>query len=192
MRIFFALELCLEIAPGQEALVGQMRTYPRAHAAGATRSDKAAFYRSLTTDLLNRQDIWRRGIWDYSDDESEARRMFNDYASVLETKKGARKSPSMVGGPMRAQGGPFYVNVTFAWMLGRATASARMLGTATAIEKNKLWQRATFHGLLRTASMIAPSDIESDVVYVIPGEHNHALTEADLNHPDFAYLRQLV
>jgi hypothetical protein len=191
LRVFFAMEFCIEIVPGQEGLVAMLRSYPRAHPQAASRTDKAAFYRSLTTDLLNRYTLWRRGIWDFSSDETEARRMFNDYTSVLETKKGARKAPSAIGGPMRSQGGPFYLNVTFGWMLARNTAGANALEHGTGIDKSALWRRQTFINLLRLAAMVAPSDIESDVVYVIPGEYNFALTDTDLAHPDYAYLRQI-
>jgi hypothetical protein len=185
------MEFCMEIAPGHEGLVAMMRSYPRAHPQPASRSDKAAFYRSLTTDLLNQHANWRRGIWDFSNDETEARRMFNDYTSVLESKKGARKAPSAIGGPMRSDGGPFYLNVTFAWMLARGTAGANALERGTTVEQNVLWHRQTFVYLLRLAAMVAPSDIESDVVYAIPGEYSFALTGADLAHPDFAYLRAI-
>jgi hypothetical protein len=191
LRVFFAMEFCIEIPPGQEGLVAMMRSYPRAHTQAASRSEKSAFYRSFTTDLLNQGAHWRRGIWDFSNDETEARRMFNDYTSVLESKKGARQSPSATGGPMRSQGGPFYLNATFAWMLLRGTAGANALERSTAIQQNMLWHRQTFVHLLRIAAMVAPSDVESDVVYMIPGDYSFALTGADLAHPDFAYLRAI-
>jgi hypothetical protein len=190
MRVFFAMELCIELMPGREGLVQRLHAYTTAQASGASRKEKSRFYIDLSTSLLNEQPAWRRGIWDYSDDDTEARRMFNDYASVLGTKKGARQSPSQ-GHPTRDLGGPFFVNLTFAWMLAANSTSAMMLEGGKLLAQAGLWQRQTFANLLRLVPRVVPSEIESDVVYVIPGDLRFALTADDLASTDYTYLRRI-
>lgn len=191
MRILFAMELSLELHPGSDRVLEGLTGFARAMPQGGSRSEKADFYRGLARYLSDRAALFRRGIWDYSDDATEARTMFADYGSVLQTKKGARSIPSQTSGqgPMRSAGGPFFANVTFAWLVQGGSAGAEVLARACEGAQDALWHRRTFLRLLQAVPMVAPSCIESDVFYVIPSESAYALTSADLADPVFNYLR---
>jgi hypothetical protein len=193
------MEFCFEFDPmmgGSRDIVASLVSLARSSPRALARAEKAAYYRTVAQTMLALAPHWRRGIWDFSDDQAEARQMFNDYTSVLSTRKGARTAPSnawaQAGSPMRAQGGPYFATFTFAWMLtGGASANALRRAT-TAIPQSYLWNRSTFVHLLGMAPMTAPSEIESDVVYTLPGRPDYALTGPDLDGEAFNYLRPML
>lgn len=192
-RTLFAMELSIRVDGHRLGLIDHLRGFTRAHQTGASRADKATYWASVSALLLRELPHCARGIWDYSDDAVEAQTMFRDYAAVLTTKKGARSTPSMHPGqgPMRGHGGELFCNVTFAWLVVRGSGSGIGLAQACAVDPTMLWNRATFTHLVKLMDRIQPGHIQSDVFYVVPGEVNFALTRADLDGPDFAYLRPI-
>jgi len=193
MRTLFAMELSVRVDGERIGLVEELRGLVQGVPPGASRRQKQVFFRALSATLLRELPFCTRGIWDFSDDATEARRMFDDYAAVLKTRKGARAEPSMVAhqGPMRSSAAALYCNVTFAWLVVSRSLSAQGLAQACRVPNAGLWTRATFTHLLRLMPNVNPAHVESDVAYVIPGRSHFALTAEDLAGSEFEYLRAI-
>jgi len=193
-EIFFAIELALPLAGTNAGLAGYFRSLVHQHGEKPSRADKAKFYGAIANTLQSQLPNALRGIWDFSDDVQEAKRMYADYTSVLSTRRGARTSPSRVaegGVGFRAAelpGAPILA-ATVALSVIAETPAAHMIAQACAVAKSELWTRRTFATLLQTLPRIPFSAVRSDVFYVIPGSPEWALTEPDLLTPEFSYLR---
>lgn len=196
-RTLFAIELAIRLdmqVPGRSvhALCGELRELARAR--DMSRQEALGFWQHLSALLLRELPYCSRGIWDYSNDDAEAGRMFADYASTLKTKKGARTSPSVYAGqgPMRGgYVGEQHCNVTFAWLIASGSETARGLAMSCAVREDALWHRQTFAHLLRNMGHVNTGDLKSSVFYTIPGDPEYALTNEDLSSQDFSYLRSI-
>ncbi len=105
-EIFFAIEIAVPLAGSNAGLVGYFRSLVHHHGEGPSRADKAKFYTAVAGSLYTQLPNTLRGIWDYSDDVNEAKRMYADYTSVLSTRRGARTTPSRVANGASASGRP--------------------------------------------------------------------------------------
>ncbi len=193
-EIFFAIELAVPLAGTNAGLAGYFRSLVHHHGEGPSRADKAKFYTAVAGSLYTQLPNALRGIWDYSDDVNEAKRMYADYTSVLSTRRGARTTPSRVasgGVGFRAPElpGQPVLTATIALSVVEGTPAAQMIAQACGVPKNDLWTRRTFASLLQLIPRIPFSAVRSDVFYVIPGSPDWALTEPDLLTPEFSYLR---
>jgi hypothetical protein len=104
------------------------------------------------------------------------------------SEEGARKMPS--GRPV-ASGEPRYMTFTISLLLKADTPCARELGAICDIPEAELWKRKTFVRILKGLSKVSFSAVKSDVLYLIPGEPEWGLTEADLQAEKFEYLRKI-
>ena len=196
----FAIELSMRIDPAgspptrsQDRLCAELRELARALPNGGSRAEAHAYWQHVSQLLLRELPFCTRGIWDYSNDDGEAARMFADYASTLKNKKGVRAVPSVMPGqsPMRSYAGELYCNVTFAWLVSTSSRTGRGLSISCAVAPNILWTRQTFGHLLRTMQLVDTGDLRSSVFYTIPADPSFALTVPDLAAQEFAYLRPI-
>ena len=62
----------------------------------------------------------------------------------------------------------------------------------TAIPEDRLWHRQTFEHVLSGLGVLNFASIKSDVAYLIPRDSGWGLTDEDLAHQKFNYLRPIV
>jgi hypothetical protein len=190
-RSVLALEICVELAPAPDRMHARLTRLAQQHE--MTRPALAEWLRDFSRTVLTLRPNWRRGIWDFFDDNEKANTVFWDYANTIRDKKGARGGPAVLGrlGPMRSQTGPFYFTSTLALRLVNGHVGERAIAETCNVHESKLWSEDTFVGILRALPAVSPACIESLVSYVIPRDDGYALTAQDIDHPDFAYLRTI-
>jgi hypothetical protein len=98
----------------------------------------------------------------------------------------ARKVPSVENGE------PRYMVFTLALLLEHGSTSDERLMAHAEVPEHKLWQRDTFEHLLKGIALLNFLNVQSEVVYLLPGDNAAlGLTAADLDSEDYHYLRKL-
>jgi hypothetical protein len=180
----FAMEVCL---PFDTQLHTALRSLVVEHPVRAGYQEKWELYRraaSLTVGQLERVD---RGCWDYFDDDARALRDYKMWVAGMTTEEGARTAPSGQSDPYRGE--PRYMTLTMAFLIVQNSPTDLAMSTLCHIPEGDLWRRATFAHILNGMGALSFSSVESDVIYVIPGDAEWGLTAEDLSQSKFDYLR---
>jgi len=184
----FALELCLQMVPG-DPLRAHLQQLIEQHPAHSSRRDKWRLYLHVSQLLQGRLQYAISGCWDFFDDDGRALRDFNMWSGGMTTLEGARLTPSGPADPYR--GDHRYMTFTMALLLQHGTPSERSLSHACRVPDADLWKRATFARLLDSLGGISWASVKADVIYLIPRDESFGLTAEDLRAPKFEYLRPL-
>lgn len=106
------------------------------------------------------------------------------------TEEGARNSPSGLPDPYRGQ--PRYMTFTMACLIMQGTTVEQTIREVCDIPQARLWHKSTFERVLQGMRWINFACVETDTMYLIPGEMGWGLTQSDLSLEKFAYLRPIV
>lgn len=185
---FFSFELCLRIEPGS-TLLPDMRALIERQPEKSSLNAKWQLARSVSTLLLASLPAAERGCWEYFDDDARAKALWADWSKVVETKSGARTSPSGAVDPYRGE--PRYMTVTMAYLIVRDTPTDLKLREACNVAQAVLWERSTFLRVLSAVPQMSFPSVRADTLYMIPGDDEWGLTAGDLADEKFAYLRQI-
>jgi hypothetical protein len=183
----FAIELCLRLEPN-DSLRERLRDLVTRHPAASSPGAKWQLLRRLADLLVEHAQLFEKGCWDFFDDDEKALKDYHMWSYGMISEEGARKMPS--GRPV-ASGEPRYMTFTISLLLKADTPCARELGAICDIPEAELWKRKTFVRILKGLSKVSFSAVKSDVLYLIPGEPEWGLTEADLQAEKFEYLRKI-
>lgn len=185
---FFSFELCLRIEPGS-TLLPDVRMLLEGQPAKSSLQGKWELAKSVSNLLLASLPAAERGCWEYFDDEERAKSLWADWSKVVETKSGARTSPSGPVDPYRGE--PRYMTVTMAFLLVRDAPTDLQLREACNVAQSLLWQRSTFLRILEAVPTMSFASVRADTLYMIPGDDEWGLTAGDLADEKFAYLRTI-
>ena len=180
-----ALELCLRLEP-QNPLREQLRDLVIRHPAASSPGKQWELLRRVAGLLIENEQLFEKGCWDFFDDDARALKDYDMWSKGMITEEGARKAPS--GKPA---GEPRYMTFTIALLLAAGAPCSRQMASLCNVPESDLWRRETFVRILRGLSKVSYAAVKSDVLYLIPGDENWGLTEADLQQPKFEYLRQI-
>ena len=150
---------------------------------------KWRFYKEAVSELLVALPLFQRGCWDYFDDDTRAKSDYEQWVAGMVTEEGARLEPS---GDDPYRGSSRYLTFTMAFLLVNGSKTDEAMKRLCDIPESRLWERATFHRILSGLGVLSFASIKSDVAYLIPRDAGWGLTDEDLAHPKFAYLRPLV
>jgi hypothetical protein len=143
------------------------------------------YYSRICSTLRRDSDRFELGVWDYWDDPARAPNDFQDWVDGL-TGREARQQPA------QDDGSPRYLACTLALLLQNGSMSDHRLLSHCNIAEEKLWKRDTFNHLLRGPGMLNFLHVQSDLVYLLPGDDQaYGLTMEDLSGEDWHYLRRL-
>ena len=183
----FAFEICARYEPNS-ALHEGLRQAIASHPANCSLQQKWRYYRHVTQLLLQGQSLFERGCWDYFDNDTRAKRDYDQWVGGMETEEGARTQPS---GDDPYRGGVRYMTFTMAFLLVQNSPTDLALRRVCDIPEAQLWKRATFERILQGMSVLNFASVKSDVAYLIPRDAGWGLTADDLEHEKFEYLRPL-
>lgn len=180
----FAIELCLRMLP-DDRLRYDLHDLIRNHPAATTPGKKWGMLKHATELLLEADDRFEKGCWDFFNEDSKARSDYDMWCNGMITEEGARKEPS--GDPK--DGEQRYMTFTISLLLQDDTHSSRQLMRLCEIPQPDLWKRKTFIKILSGLTCVSFAAVKSDVLYLIPGDDRWGLTRQDLAHSKFHYLR---
>lgn len=143
------------------------------------------YYGRIANVLRREANRFTRGVWDYWDDPSRAPKDFQDWVDGLQGHE-ARVLPAV------NDGAPRYLIATLAVLLQHGSTSDQRMVSHCNVPEERLWKRETFHHLLGGLKLLNFLHVQSDLVYVLPGDDAQlALTDEDLDTDDWHYLRPL-
>jgi len=187
LRSILAVELCLAYDPAVHGQLFQLFRTPIAHLGYGP---KWQLFNAAARTLGQAAHLWRKGCWDFWDDDARARSDFNMWVQGMLTREGARTEPS--GQPDVYRGDQRFLTLTLAAMMAQGTASERTVASLCAVPESQLWMRDSFMRVLGAVAHINFASVEASTLYLIPRDAGWALTSDDLRHPKFEYLRDIV
>ena len=182
----FAMELCLRLEPGG-GIRPSLRDLILWHPAASTPGQKWEMLKRACDLLLENEDLFEKGCWDFFHDDARARGDYDMWCKGMTTEEGVRKEASGWPGPE-----PRYLTFTISLLLNADAPSVQELARLCETPEADLWKKATFVRILRGLSCVSFAAVKSDVFYLIPGDDYWGLTDSDLGEEKFAYLRPIV
>ncbi len=186
-RSIVAVEMCLHLEPNALAFLHRLVKSGASH---ISVQEKWNMFNQAIGCLLANKNLWSSGCWDFFDDDTRARSDFNMWVGGMTTLEGARVHPSGAVDPYR--GGARYMTFTMAALLVQGSATERQLKYVCDTPEPYLWNGATFEKILQGLRYLNFASVEGTTMYVIPRDPEFALTQEDLRHPKFQYLRPIV
>lgn len=184
----FALEVCARFEPGGR-LHTELRRIVTSSPVSASLQQKWLFYRHAISELLVAVPLFHRGCWDYFEDDTKAKADYEQWVAGMVTEEGARPQPS---GDDPYRGSARYLTFTMAFLLVNGSPTDHAVRQLCDIPEARLWHRDTFQHILSGLGVLNFASIKSDVAYLIPRDVGWGLTDEDLAHPKFQYLRPIV
>ena len=184
----FALEVAARYEPGGRLHTELHRLLTTAPA-NAALQQKWMFYKQAVKELLVAMPLLTRGCWDYFDDDAKAKASYDQWVAGMVTEEGARPEPS---GADPYRGSARYLTFTMAFLIVNGSPTDDAVKELTAIPEDRLWYRQTFEHILSGLGVLNFASIKSDVAYLIPRDNGWGLTDEDLAHQKFNYLRPIV
>jgi hypothetical protein len=184
----FALEVAARFEPGG-------RLHSTLHSAivnaplNPTLQEKWLFYKNVVQELLVAMPLFHRGCWDYFDNDTQAKASYDQWVAGMVTEEGARPEPS---GDDPYRGSSRYLTFTMAFLIVNGSPTDLAVRDLCNIPQERLWYRDTFQTILAGLGILNFASIKSDVAYLIPRDNGWGLTDEDLAHTKFDYLRPLV
>lgn len=150
----------------------------------ATYADKHRFYGDLVRYVKRAEPQFHRGIWDYTSDPAEAESEWAEWTDgTVRDFAGKRSAPD--------PGEPLFMFLTVALLLERRSETDRALEKKCAIDASRLWHRSTFYALLEAIPQLDFRSVQSDAVFLCPGNLAHGLTDAELQTETYAYFHDV-
>jgi hypothetical protein len=181
----FTLEVCarLDLGPLLERLRPLLQNAPE-HVS----RDEAWWRHSAAAEIvLGSMHQVERGCWEYFDDDSTAKTMFEDWCRPLVERDLPRREPSTAN--YRVAAGPRYLALTFVYLLAAGSPSDLALRKTCNVSESNLWRRETFRSLLEAVRALSFASVKADAMYMVPRDTEYGLTSQDLGTEKFQYLR---
>ncbi len=180
----FAMQVTRLLSSPRDQVYERLYRLIMAEPERTTPGQRYRFYRNVCNELMGVAGEFDQGVWDYWDVPSRAPGDFQDWVDGLQGKE-ARTKPAK-------EGTPRYMVFTLALLLLHGSTSDKRLMDHADVPEEKLWQRDTFAHLLKGISLLNFLNVQSDVVYLLPGDDERlGLTVLDLDTEDYHYLRKL-
>ncbi len=185
----FAIEMCLILDPSTN-LHHELKQLVTRNNEKLSYEHKWNMYKSASLALAANHHLWHRGCWDFFNDDTKAQNDFRMWVSGMVTEEGARKTPSGLPDPYRGQ--PRYMTFTMACLLVQGSNVENTIREHCEIPQAVLWHKSTFERVLQGMRWINFAFVETDTMYLIPGDMGWGLTQSDLSDKKFEYLRPIV
>ena len=182
----FAIELCLRLESG-DRLRDELRRLVLAHPETSSPGYKAELLRQATRALVEHEERFVMGCWDFFDDDQRALKDYDMWCNGMITEEGAREEPS--GAPRDGQ--DRFMTFTAALLLVQGSEGERRLKELCETSDELTWKKETFLKILRGLDRVDYTAVKSDVLYLIPGDESWGLTAEDLTDKKFEYLRKI-
>jgi hypothetical protein len=181
-----AIEVCLRLESGDH-LRDELRRLVLAHPEASSPGYKADLLRRATGALVEHQERFAMGCWDFFDDDARALKDYDMWCNGMITEEGARTEPS--GAPREGQ--DRFMTFTVALLLVQGADGERRLKELCETPDELTWRKETFLKILRGLDGVDYTAVKSDVLYLIPGDGSWGLTREDLQQVKFEYLREI-
>jgi hypothetical protein len=155
-------------------------------------AEKRVFWKRVTTALNQGMPVFEYGFWDLiRTDAAEAE--FETWCAEIEgsTSTVAEEMGEAADEVNRLSADKSYVLVTLAFLLERGSNSDLTLGERCDLPESAWLTRATFAHLIATIPMLNFANVQSDAVYLIPGNDTDGLSDDDLHGEGYEYLEPL-
>lgn len=189
--LFLGMQLVLDSHPGDPMrrtlhtlIEGTEQTRP---------DDKRAFYKRLTTVLLENAPFFQYGFWDYIPDTNDAPAEFDNWRNDIEGNLATEHEEIGTGVDelYRMSSDAYYIVVTLFFLLEDADALEHLHTTVENIPEEELFRRETFQHLLEAIRSIDFHYCLRDAVYLMPANDSDGFSWEDLHGGGWEYLRSI-
>lgn len=163
-----------------------------AAAAEQSLDEKRKFWKRFTAILNEGMPVFERGYWDLIRD-GKAEEEYETWCSEIEGSIAteAEEMGSAADEVTRLSADQSHVLVTAAFLIERDSNSDLTLGERCDLPETDYFTRMTFARLIATIPLLNFANVQSDAVYLVPGNATDGLSIDDLSGEGYAYLRPL-
>jgi hypothetical protein len=148
---------------------------------------KRRYIKRVVALLLDQEPYWSQAFWDYKTQRAQAEAEFESWAAELSanTATESEEMDGTVDGAFRLSNEKDYVAVTIILNLSEPFPPAEIR------DESLYWQSGTIGKLVRGLLLVNPEAIIADGIFIIPGNSEDGLSDADLLTGGWSYLRVL-
>jgi hypothetical protein len=189
---FFGVQTVIN-AYAKDNLRAELHKVISASSQDQTPADKKAFYKKITSILLECQPMFEYGYWDYLTDPDEAEGEFNDWVSDIEGSMSTEEEETAdtVDNVHRISSDKYYVVATLAFLFEASDALEPLYTLMDEIPEEKYFTRETFSKLLNVLDYIDYEYSYGDAAYIMPGNEKDGFSSEDMHTEGWAYLKSL-
>lgn len=183
---FFVVQVFLDL-PYAGALHATMRDQLQRAPEKSGFDQKNHYYRAIGGVLVPWTPHFKRGVWDYVEDPTNAMTEWTGWTSgTLEDARAPRDD----NGPYRS--GARSMFVTLAFLLQKGGITDKFVCERCRIDENAMWTRQTFMYLLTAPQNFHFPSVRGDAMFVRPGlAPDHGVTEEELGEEHYEYVKTL-
>lgn len=155
-------------------------------------NEKRTFWKQVTAVLNEAMPVFERGYWDLVR-EDRAEEEFETWCSEIEGSI-ATETEELGSAPdevNRLSAERSYVLCTMAFLIERGSNSDLTLGEVCDLPESAYFTRATFARLIAAIPTLNFANVQSDAVYIVPGNETDGLSSDNLEGEGYAYLKPL-
>jgi hypothetical protein len=189
---FFGVQVAVK-AFFQDDFRGNLhRAIARGDGAEQTLADKRIFWKRVTVALNQGMPVFELGYWDLIR-TNEADKEFESWCSEIEgaTATVPEEMGSAADEVNRLSAERSYILVTLAFLLERGSNSDTLVGERCDLPESEWFTRQTFARLIAGIPMMNFANVQSDAVYLMPGNDTDGLSDDDLHGEGYEYLKPL-
>jgi hypothetical protein len=156
--------------------------------------DKKRMYKRIVALLLDCFPYYEYGFWDFVDDGPAARTEFASWANdvessmATETEEMGAEHDEM----HRMSSEKSYIAVSMLFLVNHAGGNEDFFALMRSLPEKELWTRETFKKLIDACDALNFEAVESDAVFVVPGNDDDGLSWEDIHGGGWEYLRSIV
>jgi hypothetical protein len=188
---FFGLQVAIQAFHG-DPLRARLHQAIAGGQSAQSLQDKRAFWKRIAALLNEAMPVFSHGTWDLiRTDRAEAE--FETWCSEIEGSI-ATEAEELGAAPdevNRLSAERRYVLCTILFLVERDSNSDQTLGERCDLPESAYFTRATFARLIGGIPALNFANVQSDAVYLVPGNESDGLSEDDLQGGGYEYLKPL-
>ncbi len=190
---FFGLQILYATGP-DDTVPQQLRDIIAEYDGNTMPHDKKRMYKRIVSLLLDCFPYYEYGFWDFVDDDEQARSEFSSWANDVESSMATEQEEmgEEHDEMHRMSSDKSYIAVSLLFLVNHAGGNEEFFAMIRALPEKELWTRETFRKLVDACDALNFNAVESDAVFIVPGNDQDGLSWEDIHGGGWEYLRSIV
>jgi len=190
--LFFGLQIVINVG-SDDSIRQKLHQVINAPVTEETPQQKRAFYKRITSVLLEAEPFFDYGFWDYITDAEDAQAEFESWVAEIEGSVATEDEEmgAEVDEQFRMSGDKTYVVVTFAYVLENVASNGTFMSMIEGIGEDDYFSRAAFNTLVQSVSYLDFEYVLGDAVFIMPGNEKDGISWEELHTEGWNYLKPL-
>lgn len=191
-KIFFGLQIVLNEC-AKDGLRGDLHALLESQTEENRPAQRKAFYKTLSSKLLEVMFAAEYGFWDYIPDGNASEEYYG-WVSELESSIASETDEfgESVDEQYRISSEKNYIAVSAIFLIDGSESNSAFYSAISQIPEDEYFDKASFQKLTEALRLIDFENVEGDAVFLIPGNDQDGLSWIDVHSEGWNYLKPIL